>query len=155
MNTYIDIWSCQSSYFGTLRHYCTMLCGYFHSGPETRAHLSDRVNEQYRGLQAIIVCNRHGWLRAVSEYNSGSVCGSLLLTSTEHRLRTAGFRLLYFFEFQKCCFYVYCSALIAQIFVPYYKFNDAILVVNQADMRQFQSFLSVLTTMRLETTITL
>ena len=111
MNTYIDIWSCQSSDFGTLQHYCTMLCGYFLSGPETRAHLSDCVNEQYRGLRAIYVCNRHGWLRAVSEYNSGSVCGSLLWTSTEHRLRTAGFRLLYFFKFQKCCFYVYCSAL--------------------------------------------
>ena len=88
-----------------------MLCGYFHSGPETRAHLSDCVNEQYRGLRAIYVCNRHGWLRAVSEYNSGSVCRSLSWTSTEHRLRTAGFRLLYFFKFQKCCFYVYCSAL--------------------------------------------
>ena len=112
MNTYIDIWSCQSSDLGTLQHYCTMLCGYFHSGHETRAHLSDCVNEQYRGLRAIYVCNRHGWLRAVSEYNSGSVCGSLLWTSTEHRLRTAGFRLLYFFKFQKCCFYVYCSALI-------------------------------------------
>ena len=111
MNTYIDIWSCQSSDLGTLQHYCTMLCGYFHSGPETRAHLSDCVNEQYRGLRAIYVCNRHGWLRAVSEYNSGSVCGSLLWTSTEHRLRIAGFRLLYFFKFQKCCFYVYCSAL--------------------------------------------
>ena len=93
--------------------YCTMLCGYFHSGPETRAHLSDCVNEQYRGLRAIYVCNRHGWLRAVSEYNSGSVCGSLSWTSTEHRLRTAGFRLLNFFKFQKCCFYVYCSALSA------------------------------------------
>ena len=65
-----DIWSCQSSDLGTLRHYCTMLCGYFHSGPETRTHLSDCVNEQYRGLRAIYVCNRHGWLRAVSEYNS-------------------------------------------------------------------------------------
>ena len=103
--------TCQSSDLGTLQHYCTMLCGYFHSGPETRAHLSDCVNEQYRGLRAIYVCNRHGWLRAVSEYNSGSVCGSLSWTSTEHRLRTAGFRLLYFFKFQKCCFYVYCSAL--------------------------------------------
>ena len=111
MNTYIDIWSCRSSDSGTLQHYCTMLCGYFHSGPETRAHLSDCVNEQYRGLRAIYVCNRHGWLRAVSDYNSGSVCGSLLWTSTEHRLRTVGFRLLYFFKFQKCCFYVYCSAL--------------------------------------------
>ena len=116
MNTYIDIWSCQSSDLGTLQHYCTMLCGYFHSGRETRAHLSDCVNEQYRGLRAIYVCNRHGWLRAVSEYNSGSVCGSLLWTSTEHRLRTAGFRLLYFFKFQKCCFYVYCSALSKSIF---------------------------------------
>ena len=65
MNTYIDIWSCQSSDLGTLQHYCTMLYGYFHSGPETRAHLSDCVNEQYRGLRAIYVCNRHGWLRAV------------------------------------------------------------------------------------------
>ena len=111
MNTNIDIWSCQSSDLGTLQHYCAMICGYFHSGPETRMHLSDCVNEQYRGLRAIYVCNRHGWLRAVSEYNSGSVCGSLLWTSTEHRLRTAGFRLLYFFKFQKCCFYVYCSAL--------------------------------------------
>ena len=117
MNTYIDIWSCQSSDLGTLQHYCTMLCGYFHSGPETRAHLSDCVNEQYRGLRAIYVCNRHGWLRAVSEYNSGSVCGSLLWTSTEHRLRTAGFRLLYFFKFKKCCFYVYCSALSRRPFV--------------------------------------
>ena len=119
MNTYIDIWSCQSSDLGTLQHYCTMLCGYFHSGPETRAHLSDCVNEQYRGLRAIYVCNRHGWLRAVSEYNSGSVCGSLLCTSTEHRLTTAGFRLLYFFKFQKCCFYVYCSALTADLKVIY------------------------------------
>ena len=63
---YIDIWLCQSSDLGTLRHYCTMLCGYFHSGPETRTHMSDCVNEQYRGLRAISVCNRHGWLRAVS-----------------------------------------------------------------------------------------
>ena len=105
MNTYIDIWSCQSS---DLVHYgITGQCsGYFHSGPETRAHLSDRVNEQYRGLRAIYVCrpNRHGWLHAVSEYNSGSVCGSLLLTSTEHRLRTAGFRLLYFFNFKNDAF---------------------------------------------------
>ena len=101
MNTYIDIWSCQSSDLGTLQHYCTMLCGYFHSGRETRAHLSDCVNEQYRGLRAIYVCNRHGWLRAVSEYNSGSVCGSLSWTSTEHRLRTAGFRLFYFFLISK------------------------------------------------------
>ena len=46
MNTYIDIWSCQSSDLGTLQHYCTMLCGYFHSGSETRAHLSDCVNEK-------------------------------------------------------------------------------------------------------------
>ena len=84
MNTYIDIWSCQSSDLGTLRHYCTMLCGYFHSRPETCAQLPDCANEQYGGLRAIYLCNRHGWLRAVSEYNSGSVCGSLLLTSTEH-----------------------------------------------------------------------
>ena len=106
MNAYIGIWSCQSSDLRrpTLRHYCTMLCGYFHSGPETRAHLSDCVNEQYRGLRAIYMCNRHGWLRAVSEYNSGSVCGSLLWTSTEHRLRTAGFRLLIFYNFKNAAF---------------------------------------------------
>ena len=120
MNTYIEIWSCQSSDLGTLQHYWTMLCGYFHSGPETRAHLSNCVNEQYRGLRAIYVCNRHGWLRAVSEYNSGSVCGSLLWTSTEHRLRTAGFRLLHFFKFQKCCFYVYCSALTTTFSITYF-----------------------------------
>ena len=86
MNTYIDIWSCQSSDLGTFQHYCTMLCGYFHSGPETRAHLSDCVNEQYRGLRAIYVCNRHGWLRAVSEYNSGAFvapsCGHPLNTDS-------------------------------------------------------------------------
>ena len=45
----------------------------------------------------------------LSEYN---VCGSLLLTSNEHILRTVGFRLLYFFKFQKRCLNVYCSALV-------------------------------------------
>ena len=78
---------------------------------ETRLQLSDCVNEQYSGLRAIYVCNRHGWMRAVGEYNSTSVCGSLLWIPTEHRLRTAGFKLLYFIKFLKSCINVYCSVL--------------------------------------------
>ena len=115
MNTYIDIWLCQSSDLGTLRCYCTILFGYFHSGSETSTHLSDCVNEQYPGLRPIYVCNRNGWLHAVSEYNSTSVYGSLLWLSTEHRLRTARFRLLDILLFQKCCLNVYCSALTADL----------------------------------------
>ena len=91
--------SFQLSDLGTLWHYFTMLCCYFHSGRKTRMHLSDFVNEQYHGLQAIYVCNCYRWMRDVIEYNPSSVCGSLLWMSTEHRLRTAGFRLLYFFYF--------------------------------------------------------
>ena len=87
-----------------------MFCGYSH-WTETRLQLSDCVNEQYRGLRAFYVCNRHRRLHAVSEYNSTTVWGSLLWISTEHRLGTAGFRLLYFFKFLKSCLNVYCSTL--------------------------------------------